>query len=590
MLATFVIGLREGLEAALIVGIIAAFLKRNGHSLKSMWVGVTAALVLSLAVGITLEAISVGLPQAQQEAMESVIAAVAVVMVTAMIVWMSKHARHMRSELESTAGHALKNGSVLALSGMAFLAVLREGFETSVFLLAAFQSSVSPVAAGTGALVGLLLAVAIGYGIYRGGVKLDLGRFFTVTGVFLVFVAAGLVLSTLRTAHEAGWVTLGQQATLDLSWLAPAGSIQAALLTGVLGIPSDPRVIEVLGWALYLVPVLLFVLWPQSLRPGKRAYRVQFGLAAGLAAVALILAVAVPLPGPLGSGESAAAVAAAPITAADGHTIGTARLVDADGVLQLQATVLGEPVTTTLAASASTSDTHLGVDARLWSLATDTASAGLPSSLTLDQLAVLNGGRTPVGINRTVNPGPFDGTWNVAATQQVWAVGDMLLDATSDSVTTLTLTGGGLASARTVAVSGADTVPASLAWAVDPAHADSVSGLVSAQQSAADEAALFKLLLPLALLIAVAVLAAFGARGLRSARRDRPAPSPAPASGSPAAASTPASDTVPDVLETGRYVPGQLVPGQYISDDSLPGHTPAHSIQNQELHLHDAQK
>ncbi|UFS59899.1 iron uptake transporter permease EfeU [Subtercola endophyticus] len=549
MLATFVIGLREGLEAALIVGIIAAFLKRNGHSLKSMWIGVFAAIGLSIAVGVILEIISVNLPQAQQEGMESIIGMVAVVMVTFMIVWMSKHARNMRKELESTATDALKQGSVFALAGMAFLAVLREGFETSVFLLAAFQSSVSPLTAGLGAVLGLLLAVCIGYGIYRGGVKLNLGKFFTVTGVFLVFVAAGLVMSSLRTAHEAGWITIGQDATLDLSWLAPAGSVQAALVTGVLGIPADPRVIEVLGWAMYLVPVLLFVLWPHSMRPGKRAYRVQFGIAAACAAVAITLIAAVPASAQPNVGDGTIA-----IIAADGSQLGTARLTGSAGDLALQTTVLEQTSTVALEASAATTSNHLGEDARTWSITTDVPVTSLPTTLTLAQLATLNGGRTPVGVSPVTNPGPFGAEWQATQTTQVWVVGDTLLDATNAAVTTLTLSGGGLSSTRTVTVSGGDTAPQSLSWAVATQQAEQNAAAISEAQSSAAEAALFKLYLPIVLLIAALVLCAFGARGLSEARRaDRDAStrlgddagtSAAPDSAAPDSSQTP-SDLTP---------------------------------------------
>lgn len=267
MLATLVIGLREGLEAALIVGIIAAFLRRNGSSLKPMWVGVVAAVLLSIGVGVALDVISADLPDAQQETMEAIIGAVAIVFVTSMIIWMNTHARGMRQELEESATAALRNGTTWALAGMAFLAVLKEGFETSVFLLATFQSSTSVAfAAPAGAVIGILVAVAIGIGIYHGGVKLNLGRFFKVTGVFLIFVAAGLVMSALRAAHEAGWFNIGQGRTVDLSWLAPTGSIQAALFTGVLGIRPDPRVIEVACWALYLILMLGYYFWPTVLR------------------------------------------------------------------------------------------------------------------------------------------------------------------------------------------------------------------------------------------------------------------------------------------------------------------------------------
>ncbi|MGN6128421.1 MAG: iron uptake transporter permease EfeU, partial [Humibacter sp.] len=308
MLATLVIGLREGLEAALIVGIIAAFLKRNGASLKPMWIGVSAAIALSVAVGFVLQAIETGLPQAGQEAMETVIGVVAVVFVTTMIFWMRKNSRGLKKELEREAAAALGNGTTWALAGMAFLAVLKEGFETSVFLLATFQASTNAGAAALGAVIGIAGAVVIGIGIYAGGIKLNLSKFFSITGYFLIFVAGGLVLSTLRHAHEAGWISIGQQPTLDLSWLAPNGSIQAALITGVLGIPADPRVIEVLGWLLFIVPMLVLVAWPSRFRPtGAAVPKTMFGVAGAFAAVAVVLAVAVP------TGSAYAAPATAPL-------------------------------------------------------------------------------------------------------------------------------------------------------------------------------------------------------------------------------------------------------------------------------------
>src|SRR4051794_40387731 len=194
MLPTFVIGLREGVEASLIVGIVAAFLLQRGRrdALRRMWLGVAAAVVLCIAVGVVLEIVNENLPQRQQEMLETVIALVAVAMVTYMIVFMRRHARTIRGDLESRAGAALAAGSATALILMAFLAVLREGFETSVFLLAAFQSSTSRTASGFGALFGIVLAVIIGWGIYRGGTRVNLARFFTVTGMVLVVVAAGL--------------------------------------------------------------------------------------------------------------------------------------------------------------------------------------------------------------------------------------------------------------------------------------------------------------------------------------------------------------------------------------------------------------
>lgn len=278
MLATFVIGLREGLEAALIVGIVAAFLHRQGRAetVRLVWLGVGLAVGICAAVAIGLQLLAASLPELQQEMLETVIGIVAVGMVTYMIVWMRRHARDLKGHLESAAGDALASGTAWALVGMAFLAVLREGFETAVFLLAAFQASTSSLAAATGAVAGILTAVAIGYGIYRGGVRLDLARFFRLTGLVLVIVAAGLVATVLHTAAEAGWVTVGQGTAVDLGWLIQEGSLTAALATGILGFQAQPTVLEVVGWLAYFIPMSLYVMWPQRrsaipprVRPGS---------------------------------------------------------------------------------------------------------------------------------------------------------------------------------------------------------------------------------------------------------------------------------------------------------------------------------
>ena len=281
MLATFVIGLREGLEAALIVGIVAGFLRRRGDraALRPMWAGVALAVLICIAVAVVLEVVSADLPQQEQEGLETVIGLVAVGMITYMIVWMRGHARSMRRELEAAAESALARGSTWALIGMAFLAVLREGFETTVFLLAAFGSATSPVTAGGGAALGILVAIGLGYGIYRGAVHIDLGRFFTVTAVFLVLVAAGLFVSAVHTAHEATWVNVGQTQVADLSAIVQPGTPISSLLTGVLGIQPQPTVIEVVAWLVYLVPMLVFVLWPVR-RPSRSAAEAPAGASA----------------------------------------------------------------------------------------------------------------------------------------------------------------------------------------------------------------------------------------------------------------------------------------------------------------------
>ena len=264
MLPTFVIGLREGLEAALIVGIIAAFLGQQGRkdALRQVWFGTAVAVLICIGIAIALQVISSDLPQRQQEGLETVVGALAVCMVTYMIIFMRKHARGLKRDLEGAAASALASGSSRALVVMAFLAVLREGFETAVFLLATFHASGDATTSWLGAVLGILLAAAIGYGIYKGGVRLNLARFFRITGLVLVVVAAGLVMTAFHTANEAGWLTAGQTQAFDLSWLVRPGTPLSSLLTGVLGIQPYPAWIEVIAWLAYLVPMLVIVAWP----------------------------------------------------------------------------------------------------------------------------------------------------------------------------------------------------------------------------------------------------------------------------------------------------------------------------------------
>ena len=270
MLPTFVIGLREGLEAALIVGIIAAFLAQQGRrdALRQVWLGVAVAVVICIGIAVALQAISSDLPQRGQEGLETGVGVLAVGMVTYMIIFMRRNARHLKGELEGAAASALASGSARALVAMAFLAVLREGFETAVFLLATFDASGDATTSWLGAVIGILLAAAVGYGIYRGGVRLNLARFFLITGLVLVVIAAGLVMTAFHTANEAGWLTAGQAQAFDLSWLVRPGTPVSSLLTGVLGIQPFPAWIEVAAWLVYLVPMIVIVSWP-----GRRARR-----------------------------------------------------------------------------------------------------------------------------------------------------------------------------------------------------------------------------------------------------------------------------------------------------------------------------
>jgi high-affinity iron transporter len=275
LIPTLVITLREGVEASLIVGIVAAFLVSQGRrdALGLMWLGVGLAVAICVAVAIALRVIGDELPQREQEGLETIVGLIAVGMITYMIIWMRRHARGLKAQLEGHAAQALAVGSASALVGMAFLAVLREGFETSVFLLAAFQDTSDTTAAGAGAVIGLVAAIGLGAAIYFGGVRINLSRFFRITGFVLVLVAAGLLATSAHTAHEAGWINSMQAQALDLTWLVQPGTVSGSLLTGMLGLQPEPTEIEVLVYLLYAIPLGLYVVWPDRWRPAIRLRR-----------------------------------------------------------------------------------------------------------------------------------------------------------------------------------------------------------------------------------------------------------------------------------------------------------------------------
>jgi high-affinity iron transporter len=281
MLPTFVIGLREGLEASLIVGIVAAFLRRNGRArdLWKMWTGVGIGVLLCTIVAVILRVAERNLPQKQQEGLETIIGLIAVGFVSWMVLWMRGHAHELKGELEASAAAALAAGSSSALILMAFLAVLREGLETAVFLLALLQSSNNTTTTVLGAVFGIAVAIVIGYGIYRGGVKINMGRFFRITGIVLVLVAAGLMATAAHTAHEAGWLNVLQHQAFNLEWLVHPGSVRAALLTGMFGLQPRPVWAEVIAWLAYAIPFGFIVSVPRRPKPAKSPSNPQSALA-----------------------------------------------------------------------------------------------------------------------------------------------------------------------------------------------------------------------------------------------------------------------------------------------------------------------
>ena len=267
MLVAFLVMLREGLESALIVGIIAGYLVRTGRRawMPAVWLGVLLAVATALLVGAGLQLVSAEFPQRAQELFEAIVGLVAVAVLTSMVFWMRKVARSIKSELHQSIDEALAGSSQhgLALIGMVFLAVAREGLESVFFLLAIFQQSPDPLAP-LGALLGILVACALGYGIYAGSVRIDLRRFFRWTGVLILMVAAGILAGSVRALHEAGLWNHLQTTAFDLSGVLPVDGGIGTLLSGLFGYSDRPAIGEVIAYALFLaVTLYLFLAEPR---------------------------------------------------------------------------------------------------------------------------------------------------------------------------------------------------------------------------------------------------------------------------------------------------------------------------------------
>ncbi|MFC5834057.1 iron uptake transporter permease EfeU [Nonomuraea insulae] len=268
MFASYLIGLREGLEAALVVSVLVAFLVKSGRKdrLPHVWGGVGAAVVLSVAFGALLTFTAARLDYTGQELFEAITSLLAVVFVTWMIFWMRRAARALSKELRGRLSEALELGWV-AVVVMAFLTVAREGLETALLFFASVQGATATAQPLIGISLGLVTAVLIGWGIYRSTVTINLTRFFTWTGILLILVAAGIFKYAVHDFQEAGVLPGLSTYAFDISAVLPADSWYAALLTGMFNITPQPSVAEVVAWAAYLVPTLFLFLRPQRVKP-----------------------------------------------------------------------------------------------------------------------------------------------------------------------------------------------------------------------------------------------------------------------------------------------------------------------------------
>jgi len=257
VLSTFIIALREGLEATLIVGILMAYLVKTNrtHLRRALWTGVTLALLLSLGLGAILSFTSHELGPHGEEIFAGTLAVVAVALVTWMVFWMKRTARNMRQELESKVDQAVHVGS-FAIAVTAFVAVAREGLETALFIYTNFSTVKTSAAPSVGLVLGLAAAVGLGILIYRRAISFNLAKFFKITGVALIVVAAGVLANGIGDLQSAGWLpgATSQAWKID-SWMAPDSFI-ASVLGGSIGFATTMSWLQVSVWALYLSTVL----------------------------------------------------------------------------------------------------------------------------------------------------------------------------------------------------------------------------------------------------------------------------------------------------------------------------------------------
>lgn len=271
-------GLREGVEAALIVSIILAYLAKTGNQrhFGKIWAGAGAAIALSVVVGLVLFSTVGGFEEPAEQIFEGFAMLTAAAVVTWMLFWMRRTAANIKGELQAGVDRALMEGGVFGLGILAFTAVIREGIETALFLMG--QATAAGTQASStliGAIIGLAIAVAIGYGLYRGARVINLRTFFTWTGIALIFIAAGLLSHGIHEFIEAGWISIGTATAFDISGILPhdpaAGGlgVVGSILRALVGYTSTPEWITFAAWLAYVVVVLF--LYTRPIRPSATA-------------------------------------------------------------------------------------------------------------------------------------------------------------------------------------------------------------------------------------------------------------------------------------------------------------------------------
>ena len=274
MLANYLIGLREGLEAALVVSILIAYLVKTDRArlVPRVWVGVGLAVLLSLAVGAALTFGTAGLSFKAQEAFGGIMSIFAVCLVTWMIFWMARNARNLRGELHGHVDRVAGKG-VWALVIVAFISVAREGLETALFIWSAVRATGGGPAPLGGALLGLATAVVLGWLFYRGALRLNLATFFKWTGVALIIVAAGVLAYGVHDLQEAAILPGLDNLAFDVSSVIVPGTVLATVLKGIFNFSPAMTQLEVVVWIAYVVPVMFLFLRIVNAKPKPAAVR-----------------------------------------------------------------------------------------------------------------------------------------------------------------------------------------------------------------------------------------------------------------------------------------------------------------------------
>lgn len=256
MLASFLVGLREGLEAATIVAILIAYLVNSDlrRFIPRVWVGVGAAIAASLTVAIGLSLADSALSDTASEIFEGFTSLIAVGLITWMTFWMAAHARALKAELHSKVERAIATSSV-ALAAVAFFAVLREGLETSVFMWASIQAAGTSTEPLIGLSLGLIVSIVAGWAIFKGIVRINIGKVFSTVGGLLIFVAAGVLAYGVHELEEAGVIPFGGSTVFSTADIIDPEGVFGSLMRGFLGYRGTATVVEVIAWVGYVAIV-----------------------------------------------------------------------------------------------------------------------------------------------------------------------------------------------------------------------------------------------------------------------------------------------------------------------------------------------